>query len=43
MEVGATSGQGNRTDQLNGPVDVLVDKKTDSLIICDRDNRRVVR
>ncbi|CAF1308038.1 unnamed protein product [Rotaria sordida] len=36
-------GQGNRLDQLNGPTDVLIDKETDSLIICDRDNRRVVR
>jgi sugar lactone lactonase YvrE len=36
-------GEGNRMDQLNEPTDVLVDKETDSLIICDRDNRRVMR
>jgi sugar lactone lactonase YvrE len=41
--VAAGNGQGNRADQLNGPTDVIVDKRTDSLIICDRDNRRVVR
>ncbi|CAF4664078.1 unnamed protein product [Rotaria socialis] len=48
---GDTNGQviaggrdrGNRLDQLNGPVDVLIDKETDSLIISDRENRRVVR
>ena len=34
---------GNRTDQLNGPTDVLVDKRNDSLIICDCENKRVVR
>ncbi|CAF4985178.1 unnamed protein product, partial [Rotaria magnacalcarata] len=35
--------QGNGLLQLNYPTDVLVDKETDSLIICDRENRRVVR
>src|ERR1700722_16991743 len=30
-------------DQLNWPTDVIVDEKNDSLIICDRGNRRVVR
>ncbi|CAF5013461.1 unnamed protein product, partial [Rotaria socialis] len=30
-------------NQLQYPTDVLIDKETDSLIICDRDNRRVVR
>ena len=30
-------------DQLNRPTDVIVDKKNDSLIICDQGNRRVVR
>jgi sugar lactone lactonase YvrE len=47
----ATSGQviaggkgaGNLNDQLNHPIDVIVDKETDSLIICDRRNKRVVR
>ena len=37
------NGQGNRLDQLNCPTDVLVDRETDSLIICDRGNRRVTR
>ncbi|CAF1178521.1 unnamed protein product [Rotaria sordida] len=36
-------GQGNRWDQLDRPTDVLFDKETDSLIICDRRNQRVVR
>jgi sugar lactone lactonase YvrE len=29
--------------QLNGPRNVIIDKKNDSLIICDRENSRVVR
>jgi sugar lactone lactonase YvrE len=37
------NGTGNRLDQLNGPTNVLIDKSTNSLIICDRGNRRVVR
>ncbi|CAF1550693.1 unnamed protein product [Rotaria sp. Silwood1] len=37
------NGKGNRMDQLNYPTDVLIDKETDSLIICDAENRRVVR
>ncbi|CAF3332008.1 unnamed protein product [Rotaria sp. Silwood2] len=41
--VAGGGGKGNRLDQLNCPTDVLIDKETDSLIICDRDNRRVVR
>ncbi|CAF1663387.1 unnamed protein product, partial [Rotaria magnacalcarata] len=36
-------GAGNGLHQLNYPTDVLIDKETDSLIICDRWNRRVVR
>ncbi|CAF1082912.1 unnamed protein product [Rotaria sp. Silwood1] len=36
-------GNGNLSFQLNQPTDVLIDKKTDSLIICDRGNRRVIR
>jgi hypothetical protein len=36
------NGQGHRNDQLNWPANVIVDKQTDSLIICDRRNRRVV-
>ncbi|CAF1197322.1 unnamed protein product [Adineta steineri] len=41
--VAGGNGQGKRSDQLNRPKDVIVDKKNDSLIICDRWNRRVVR
>ncbi|CAF1281585.1 unnamed protein product [Rotaria sordida] len=41
--VAGGNGQGNRLDQLNYPTDVLIDKETDSLIICDNWNRRVVR
>ncbi|CAF4257096.1 unnamed protein product [Rotaria sordida] len=36
-------GQGNQLDQLDRPTDVLIDKETNSLIICDLGNRRVVR
>ncbi|CAF1314819.1 unnamed protein product [Adineta steineri] len=36
------NGCGNRNDQLSFPTDVIVDKKNDSLIICDLGNRRVV-
>ncbi|CAF2821733.1 unnamed protein product [Rotaria sp. Silwood2] len=50
-KMGDTNGQvvaggndkGNRLDQLDRPTDVLVDKETDSLIMCDFGNRRVVR
>ncbi|CAF1290416.1 unnamed protein product [Rotaria sordida] len=41
--VAGGNGQGNRLDQLNRPNDVLIDKETDSLIICDPENERVVR
>ncbi|CAF4181804.1 unnamed protein product, partial [Rotaria sordida] len=41
--VAGGNGQGNRLDQLDHPSDVLIDKETDSLIICDWNNRRVVR
>jgi sugar lactone lactonase YvrE len=36
-------GNGDRSDQLNCPTDVIVDKGRDGLIICDYKNRRVVR
>ena len=47
----ATSGQvvaggneeGNEDHQLSRPLDVIVDKERDNLIICDYGNRRVVR
>ncbi|CAF4673712.1 unnamed protein product, partial [Rotaria sp. Silwood2] len=41
--VAGDNGAGRRLDQLNEPTDVLIDKETDSLIICDWQNRRVVR
>ncbi|CAF4739645.1 unnamed protein product, partial [Rotaria sp. Silwood2] len=41
--VAGGNGKGKRLDQLNEPTDVLIDKETDSLIICDSRNRRVVR
>ncbi|CAF1336651.1 unnamed protein product [Rotaria magnacalcarata] len=37
------NGQGNGLHQLDRPTDVLIDKETDSLIICDWGNGRVVR
>lgn len=37
------NGRGDRIDQLNRPTDVVLDKTTRSLIICDRENRRIVR
>lgn len=36
------TGSGNGTHQLNCPRDVIIDKRTDSLIIADNGNRRVV-
>ncbi|CAM4850367.1 unnamed protein product [Rotaria magnacalcarata] len=41
--VAGGKGEGNGLHQLNTPTDVLIDKETDSLIICDYGNRRVVR
>ncbi|CAF1280548.1 unnamed protein product, partial [Rotaria magnacalcarata] len=41
--VAGGNGVGNGLNQLYQPTNVLVDKETDSLIICDRDNQRVVR
>ena len=37
------NGEGKMTNQLNAPTDVIVDKKSDSLIICDSGNRQVMR
>ncbi|CAF1601663.1 unnamed protein product [Rotaria sp. Silwood1] len=37
------SGEESGDHQLNYPVDVIIDKERDSLIICDRSNKRVVR
>ncbi|CAF2028080.1 unnamed protein product, partial [Rotaria magnacalcarata] len=41
--VAGGKGAGNGLHQLNRPTDVLIDKETDSLIICDIRNLRVVR
>jgi sugar lactone lactonase YvrE len=41
--VAGGNDQGNRNDQLDYPSKVIVDKETDSLIICDSGNRRVVQ
>ncbi|CAF3083729.1 unnamed protein product [Rotaria sp. Silwood2] len=37
------NGQGNGLNQLDRPVDMLIDKEADNLIICDVGNQRVVR
>jgi sugar lactone lactonase YvrE len=41
--VAGADGKGNQTDQLNHPTDVIIDKETDNLVICDSENRRVMR
>ncbi|CAF2231683.1 unnamed protein product, partial [Rotaria magnacalcarata] len=41
--VAGDNGQGNGLNQFYRPIDVLIDKETDSLIICDFFNKRVVR
>ncbi|CAF2042789.1 unnamed protein product, partial [Rotaria magnacalcarata] len=41
--VAGGNGRGNGLHQLNYPTDVLIDKETDSLIIFDWGNQRVVR
>ena len=41
--VAGGNGSGNRIDQLNEPADVIIDQETDSFIIADRGNRRVMR
>lgn len=41
--VAGGNGEGERLDQLSRPTDVVVDKQTGSLIICDRGNERVLR
>ncbi|CAF4952505.1 unnamed protein product, partial [Rotaria socialis] len=41
--VAGGKGEGNGLHQLVEPADVLIDKETDSLIICDYGNDRVVR
>ena len=41
--VAGGNGQSNRSNQLNRPINVIIDQKSDSLIIADLDNRRIVR
>ncbi|CAF1410115.1 unnamed protein product, partial [Rotaria magnacalcarata] len=41
--VAGGKGAGNGLNQLQYPTDVLIDKETDSLIICDYGNQQVVR
>ena len=36
-------GKGNRLDQLYCPIDVLIDKETNSVLIANLENRRVLR
>jgi sugar lactone lactonase YvrE len=37
------NGEGKRSNQLNGPTDVIVDKENNCLLICDHNNKRVVK
>jgi len=41
--VAGGNGRGNQTNQLDRPSDMIVDRKTKSLIICDQGNERIVR
>jgi sugar lactone lactonase YvrE len=41
--VAVGNGNGDGTDQLATPTDIIVDKTTDSIIICDQGNKRIVR
>ncbi|CAF3837070.1 unnamed protein product [Adineta steineri] len=41
--VAGGNGQGNNLNQLDRPTDVILDKETNSLIICDYENKRVMR
>lgn len=40
--VAGGNGQGDRSNQLNDTTDIFIDRKTDSLLICDKKNRRVI-
>jgi len=37
------NGEGDRMNQLNYPTDIIIDKKHNSIFICDRDNKRIVQ
>ncbi len=41
--VAGGNGYGKETNQLSFPADVTIDKASDSIIICDRGNKRVMR
>jgi sugar lactone lactonase YvrE len=41
--VAGRNGEGNRMDQLTYPTNVIVDKRDNSLIICDQGNWRIVK
>jgi len=41
--IAGENGEGNKIDQLKSPTDVTIDQNKKSLIICDRNNRRIVR
>ena len=41
--VAGGDGKRNRSDQLNLPVDVIIDRQNNDLIIADQGNRRVIR
>ncbi|CAF1057477.1 unnamed protein product [Adineta steineri] len=41
--VAGGNGEGNRINQLKKPSDAILDKKSNSLLICDFGNRRVVK
>ncbi len=41
--VAGGNGKGNRTDQLNNPTDIIINRERNYLIICDQGNRRIIR
>ena len=41
--VAGGNGYGNQLNQLDEPTDVIVDRSTDSIIICDKRNHRIMR
>lgn len=41
--VAGGNGRGNHSDQLDSPTDVILDEETNSLIVCDSGNKRVVQ
>lgn len=43
LVIAGENGQGSRTDQLDGPIDVILDREKENFIICDKRNRRVLK